>query len=307
MRFDKFYSPRKLVLFVFAGRRQNMDVQMPYLLAVLDEYPQAELHLWDLTRDERDQRWLRQWDGQSGGQIKVISHLHTGHPIRCTNPQGRPGRRFRCSCLRHKPPYERPYQWYAMQPQIPNTVYVKIDDDVLFLETDRFDDLIAPLAENPNRIISANVVNNAVCAKYEPELVERFPFMADPRKPLGDKMWWAMHIEPKFAQTSHDWFFDEIQMPTEGYPQYIRTRPGEAVSINCVAFTHDTMRRLAAAFEHDIRLGDEGVIDQMLPWICRTFRAAHLTFGPQDQKMTAGELDKIRTRYMDLRKVYLGE
>jgi hypothetical protein len=67
------------------------------------------------------------------------------------------------------------------------------------------------------------------------------------------------------------------------------------------------MRRLAKGFAHDPRLGDEGAVDKMLPWICRSFHAAHLAFGPQERLMSDTELDGLRQRYVDLRKAYLGE
>jgi hypothetical protein len=300
----------KIVLFMFAGREENMTVQWPYLERLLTDYPNMELHLWDLTRRASDARYLRDLTRRSL-RVKVLDHLHTGHPIRCRYPNGR--RRLRghppCTCMIHKPPYEKPYQWYAGQPEYADAVFVKIDDDVLFLETERFDDLIAPLADHPNRIVSANVINNVVCAKYSDHnmlLANRFE-VGDPRDPRNDKRWWWLHTNEEFAKSCHEIFLSiwEDVVDTNETPAYVRSRPGEAVSINCIAFTHQTMKTLAAAFKHSPRLGDEGVVDQHLPWICKTFHAAHLTFGPQDKEMTTVELNDLREQYAQLAKEYL--
>lgn len=302
----------KIILFMFAGREENMRVQMPYLHRILDDNQDAELHLWDLTRRASDATYLR-WVSAGcpeslARRIKIMDNLHPGHPIRCAYPGRvtRPRGHRPCRCLIHKPPYEKPYEWYAANGQ-PDTIYVKVDDDVLFLETERFNHLIDPLRLHPNRIISASVVNNAVCAKYLPEMVTariaNYFSVGDPRKPTNDKRWWELHTMPEFARYMHEWFLDECLLEVDALPTYVRTRPGEAVSINCIAFTQATMKRLAPMMND--RLGDEGAVDRLLPWICTSFRAAHLTFGPQDAGMSQSDLDKIRLRYEDLGKAYL--
>lgn len=297
----------RTVLFIFAGRRANLEVLMPYLDRILDDRPEAELHLWDLTRNPVDQSYVRRLEGAHEGRVRVLTHLHTG--FKCLYPSGAVRRRGWpvCTCINHKPPYEQPYRYYAERSEYNDTVFVKMDDDVLFLETESFDDLVAPLTEYPNRVVSASVVNNAVCAKYQrfaSETANKFA-VGDPEDPDNDRRWWALHTDPDFARWTHWMFLDSPQSVHESAPKYIRTRPGEAISINCIAFTHQTMKRLACWFANDERLGDEGAVDRMLPWICTSFRAAHLTFGPQDKAMQLLELASIRDRYTILAKEYL--
>lgn len=295
----------KIVLFMFAGRKANMEIQKPYLNRLLDEWPQLEIHLWDLTRDPEDARYLRWLKNTQGDRVKVLDHLHPGHPIRCIKPPGRPRRGWpRCQCMKCKPPYEEPYKWYASQGEN-EAIYVKVDDDVLFLETDNFAHLIEPLNDNPNRIYSANVVNNVVCAKHDPVIngyIANRLALGDPLDPANDRRWWATHTDPKFAVESHEFFLRTRTMMLGLNPMYVRPRPGEAMSINCIAFTHLTMRRLAAMM--DDRLGDEGAVDRLLPWIATSFHAAHLSFGPQEMKM---DLTEYRQKYNDLAGLYLGE
>jgi hypothetical protein len=296
----------KTIFFIFAGRQVNMEIQMPYLDRLLDTYPQAELHLWDLTRTPADQKYLNTLVGRHGGRVMVLSHLHKGHPIRCSYPDhARRPRGFPpCACMVHKPPYEAPYKWYAAQPDT-DVTYVKLDDDVLFLETDRFDDLLESLTHHPERVVSANVVNNAVCAKYTDDALEtanRFS-LGDPADWDNNKRWWALHTDPEFALYAHRRFLDRSPLDSD-LTSYVRTRPGEAISINCIAFTHQTMIKLSRMMRND-RLGDEGAVDRLLPWICMSFRAAHLTFGPQDAGLPASALDDLRERYTQLSKEYL--
>lgn len=305
-------QPSKIVLFIFAGREANLEVQRPYLDRILNEYPQAELHLWDLTRTPEDASYLNTRDGGHRGRVKVIRGLHKGHPIPCRYPNGVQRRRGAppCSCMVHKPPYEQPYRIYAQNVEYDEgTVFVKIDDDVLFLETDRFGGFLDVLAEDPSRVVSANVINNAVCAKYERALIQMFsPSCGDPTLPENDQDWWALHTSRHFARSSHSWFLVNWEFLTnrrqDGEP--FRTRAGEAVSINCIAFTHATMQHLADSFAENPRLGDEGAVDALLPWIVPTFRAAHLSFGPQEKALGESELQSHRDFYAMIAKGYLG-
>lgn len=299
----------RLVLFMFAGRRANMEVQQPYLDTLLRAHPTAELHLWDLTRDPADQRYLRGLEGAHDGRVRVMGDLHPGHPIDCLYPNGYPdGKRPRgwrvCKCMKHKPPYEKPYRYYANRDEYHNAVFVKIDDDVLFLETDTFSHLIGPLVSHPNRIMSANVINNSVCAKYADDAFrfqDKFG-VGDPALVENDRAWWGLHEDPEFASFSHAEFLNRFERGWR--PSYVRTRPGEAVSINCIAMTHRTLCRVAGMMNN--RLGDEGAVDRMLPWIVKSFRVAHLAFGPQEQAMSPILLGAIRESYTQLRKEYLG-
>lgn len=303
----------KIVLFIFAGREENMRVQWPYLTRLLEKNTELEIHLWDLTRRESDAKYIRTLEDD---RLKVFGQLHPGHPIRCMYPGAQKRRRGYppCHCLLHKAPFEQPYRYYAANPdEYAGTLFVKVDDDVLFLETERFRDLLDPLLDHPERVISANVINNAVCAKYEPELVEIYqPTYGHPRSLDNDRAWWSLHVEPEFAKASHDWFLEKkapelLITPPNDSVGYIRTREGEAISINCIAFTYLTMESLASSFHKDKTLGDEGAVDALLPWIALDFHAAHLTFGPQEKALTEYELDYYRLQYKNLRKDYLGE
>lgn len=296
----------RIILVCFAGREANLEVQRPFIDRILETYPTAEMHYWDLTRTPEDAEYLRSLDGAHEGRVSVLGHLHPGHPIRCKHSGI--NTRTRCGCIIHKPPYEKPYEFYAGDKSYSDAVFVKLDDDVLFMETDRFGDLLDALEKHPSAVVSANVVNNVVCAKHDPvvrELAMR-SFL-----PATNKDWWWLHTEPEFARLSHEWFLANWSDLTQGRYNVAshaldRSLPGEFVSINMIAFTHPTMRRISAAIGREGRLGDEGAVDRLLPRIASTFRAAHLTFGPQDKAMKPAELDVLRARYAAVAKEYLG-
>ena len=296
----------RIVFFTFAGRQANMEIQRPYIEALLEKYPESELHLWDLTREASDQFYLRQW-ASAHERVVYVGHLHPGHPISCMGDWRGPGHR-RCRCLKHHPPYEDPYRYYRDNPQrgdVPDfdddTVFVKFDDDVLWMDVDRFGEVLEFLETNQGAIASANVVNNAVCAKYEPSLMERCRskfMLGDPRDPKYDRDWWAMHINSDFAILSHQWMNEYLHAeihPTDEPP--FRTRPGEAVSINFVAMKYPVLKGAADAMDHLDRLGDEGAIDSFLPSIVPNFRVAHLSFGPQERTLSPEKIQQIREQY----------
>lgn len=291
----------KIALVVFAGRKENLELQRPYVDRILEDYPNAEYHLWNLTRNPEDDAYVRSLEG---GRVKVFNQLHTGFPIRCNRTD--PNSRRRCECIVHKPPYERPYDFYADSPAYKDTVFVKLDDDVVFFEADRFEYLLTALAARPNAVISANVVNNVVCTKHDTPLRQ---LAAKEFSPEDDREWWWLHTEPQFARLSHEWFLDNWRPLTKPDRQVPldRARPGELVSINMIAFTHPTMKRISDMIGREGRLGDEGAVDRLLPRIATGFRAAHLTFGPQDKGMSLKELADLRSRYAAVAKEYLGD
>lgn len=293
----------KLILFEFAGREENLVAQRPHVERLLEMYPEAEFHLWDLTRRRSDQAYIAGW-AASHERIVFMGQFHPGHPVRCLYPNGAQRRRGLppCQCMTHKPPYEKPWRYYsdaiAKGWYSPDTVFVKFDDDVIWMDTERFPEMVEFLETHPDQIASANVTNNAVCAKYEPgfreSLIEEFD-LGDPTDPAYDRDWWALHIDPIFAWLAHHWLTDHIDNVGQDGREPFKTREGEAISINFVAMKAPLLQHVATLM--DGRYGDEGAVDTTLPWIVPNFRAAHLTFGPQERGLEH-HMDQIRQRYM---------
>lgn len=300
-------SDQRILFVVFAGREANMRVSEPYFDRFLRDYPNAELHLWNLTRNESDNQYVRSRHDPEA-RVFVFSDLWPGDndwpASLCRRKRGRRPRR--CECVNCRPaPYEQVYHAYADHPEYADAVIIKVDDDVLFFETDRFGDVLAALRAHPNAVVSANVINNVVSAKHDPDLRG---VIEEVYAPKTQRDWFMLHADPQYAVTSHEWFLQNWR----DVPEFdvVRSLPGERLSINFIAFTYPTLLRMSAAMRHLAfrRIGDEGTVDQnFLPRIVRSFTVAHLAFGPQEMGLPAATWDEYRKRYADLSREYLGE
>ena len=298
-------TEQRIIFFTFAGRKANMEIQRPYIERLLAAYPTAELHLWDLTREADDHNYIMAW-ADSHAQVAYVGHLHPGHPYVCLGDYRGAGHP-RCVCIKHKPPYEEPYRYYRNHPhrgsRVPDcnddTVFVKFDDDVLWMDVDQFGEVMSFLETHPSAVASANVTNNAVCAKYEPSLRDlvQSRYNLPGTTPDQDRNWWSLHTSADFAMLSHGWhntmLVDGFRPPDR---EPVRTRSGEAISINFIAMKYPVLRAAAHRMRSG-RLGDEGTFDQMLPWIIPNFRVAHLSFGPQEHDLDPQVTENIRKQY----------
>ena len=283
----------KIIFFTFAGRRENLRVQERHVMALLDANPGSEFHLWDLTRNFQDQRYVREYAARDE-RIVYRGELHSGFPLACRGPRRRG--QMPCVCMIHRPPYEQPYQRYAREKHDDDTVFVKFDDDVVWMDTARFSDVLAFLETSPGEIASANVVNNVVCAKYDSGLrVVGEALSQRPDETSGDdQSWWALHTDPVFAYLCHMYALNEEWRDARPEDP-VKPRWGENISINFVAMKYPLLRAAADRMKNN-RLGDEGAVDTFYPTIVRSFRVAHLAFGPQEAGL-ALHLDRIREQY----------
>jgi hypothetical protein len=307
---------RRIVLFLFVGREANLRVQIPYWQRMLSDWPGLEIELWNMSRNRADDAYVRRLESMHE-RVRVRNELYEVNDW----PEGLCRRRLRrprwCGCRECKPgQFERPYAIYAEDPDYADAYFVKADDDIVFWETDRLGDLFAVLDVYPRAVVSALVTNNVVSAKHDPELRA----LVEASAPVETQRdWFDLHTSAGFARLSHDHFLDRMQRQggvgldvMRGYAgpaQHERALPGERPSINTIAFTHATMRRLATVMASPMfrKMGDEGAVCQnFLPRICTTFRTAHLYFGPQRVGMGDDELDAYRERYVTLSKAYLG-
>lgn len=301
-------TDQRVIFIVFAGRECNMEVARPFFDRLLRDYQNAELHLWDLTRNDEDHAYVQSRHDPEGRTF-VFSDLWPGDNTWPANLcRKRLRRPRRCECRDCRPaPYEKVYHWYAERPEYADAVLCKTDDDVLFFETDRFGDVLAALRAYPNAVVSANVINNVVSAKHDPALRG---VMEKVFNPTTQRDWFDLHAKPEFAQESHGWFLRNWQERVKDRtPELVRTLPGERISINFIAFTYPTLQRMSAAMRNNAfrKIGDEGTVDQnFLPRIVRSFTVAHLQFGPQRVGLPESAWDEYRARYAAVRDEYLG-
>lgn len=271
-------------LFMFAGRRANMEIQLPYLRRILDEHPNTELHIWDLSRTPEDHAYI---SGITGDRITVMDRFYDGR---------QPWRHFNSV-----------WQHYTAK-QYRNHLFVKLDDDVVFIETDAFAAFVDAIDGNRSSVVSAKVINNGACTETEPDLWFGFESL---NLPLLD-----VHLSVDYADMCHRWFFDNWPDITGAATTLTPTE--DWLSINLIGFDwrmgYEISRRIGKPSPRDIagreftprnRVGDEGAVNMLPRLIHEGFVAAHLTFGPQEKEMTDGQLAEYRKLYGDIARKYL--
>lgn len=298
-------SDQRAVVFIFAGREENLTIQRPYLDRLLTQWPNLSVEYWDLTRNESDHAFVQSLHDPAA-RVTVRSELYEVNtwPIGCRRDLKRP--RW-CGCAKCKPgAYEKVYAAYAADESYADAVLVKMDDDILFIQTETFGHLVETVLEYPRAVASALVVNNVVSAKHDPLLRAVIESALDP---TTQREWFDLHAQGEFAALCHGWFLRNAATLT--LPQdrsVVRSLPGERCSINTIAFTHETCKRMAATMDNPLfrKMGDEGTVCQnFLPRIVTSFRTAHLQFGPQRVQIGGDEWDELRQRYRELAERYL--
>ncbi|MDT5304288.1 MAG: hypothetical protein QOG79_8015 [Mycobacterium sp.] len=132
-------------MFCFAGRRANLHLQLRYVRSILAKHTELEYHVWNLARNSDDDHYVR---GIEGERITVVNDLYGGDPWRC---------------------FADVYRYYAAR-RFSDRLFVKIDDDVVFVEANQFASFIAAATGNRQSVISATVINNAACTAVDPQL-----------------------------------------------------------------------------------------------------------------------------------------
>lgn len=189
--------------------------------------------------------------------------------------------------------YNRAYQYYnANRDESCNDVILKCDDDIVFIDIDRLEGFIEfRRAHEEYFLISANVINNGVCAHFQ-QLNGMIPlsggvFELPPGGFCGSL--WANGAK---AESLHDMFMDKISDFTSNQLQQIVWN--ERISINFIAL-------LGRDFAHipDFMLDDEhdlcyGVRKRAQKQNCiySPFVASHLSFWRQDASMNVSRMIK---------------
>jgi len=277
---------KPIVLFAFYGRRANVEMQLPFIHRILDENPDVTFEAWSFCRTPEDDAYLHTLDGE---RERMIIRHNVWH-----RRQGWRG--MACS-----------YQHYT-QRAFMATTFVKMDDDVVFLETDRFGEFLDAIRANPGHVVSADVVNNGACSQLDPALRN---LHRDMDIPLLD-----VHLSPEWGAAVHDHaignFDDYLGRPTQLVPTE------DWLSINCIGYTYPIGLKLARSgvarspahiagrdFNPKHAIGDEGICNTLPRMVMKGFAAVHITFGPQDQQWTDEQKALWRKGYRELGEKYL--
>lgn len=120
-----------VILFVFAGRKQNMELQLPLVRRIITEHPNVQYHVWNLSRNDDDNLYLRAIEGE---RITVLNDYFGIAPWLGMNAV---------------------YRHYAHNPKYRDHLFVKVDDDVVFIETGRFGEFVDAVNGNRASVVTA--------------------------------------------------------------------------------------------------------------------------------------------------------
>jgi len=125
----------QVIMTCFAGRRRYLEILVRYVDKLIAKGLVDEFHMWDYTRDPEDAVWIRE------------------------NCQ-----RFKIFEVEDKSLWREYYMYYAnIKYPDPDTVLIKCDDDIMFIDIDQFQSYIDKRRENPHNLLAfASIVNNKV-------------------------------------------------------------------------------------------------------------------------------------------------
>lgn len=271
-------------MFVFGGRRANMELQLPFIHRILAENPDAEYHLWNLARDPDDAEWIKDAD-DNHPRIHVMNQFVGQGPV-----------------------FDEVFRHYTAR-EFKGCRFVKLDDDVVFIETQRFADFVSAIGDNPGAVISGKVINNGACTPTEPMIMERFHAL---KIRLLD-----VHLHASYAVMSHDYLASHFYNLVGQKWKLIKTE--DWLSINFIGYDWAMGVRIAdllgtpaprnvAGRKYNPgrhKLGDEGVVNTLPRIIVQGMLIGHLYFGPQAKHMSDDLLNDLRGVYAIIGKEYL--
>ena len=119
----------------FAGRRRYLEILNRYVDKLISNDLVDEFHLWDYTKDPDDAVWIQE---------------------NCS--------RFKVFQVQDKKSWKEYYTYYAnINYPDPDTVLIKCDDDIMFIDVDQFQSYIDKRRANPQNFLAfASIVNNRV-------------------------------------------------------------------------------------------------------------------------------------------------
>ena len=285
---------KKTIIFTFAGRRENMELQIPFMTRILVKNPDVVWHIWNLTGTDEDNEFLRSLGNDDfphvAGQVKIFHSFHSGHMS---------WRRFNDVWRHYRSQQYKDYQ------------FVKVDDDVVFIETDGFAGFAEAVRTNPDSVVSAMVINNGACTPLIPDL------QATAFEPLDIPLL-DVHLHGAFALLSHEWFLGQWQDVVDGGDELLETT--DWLSINFIGMSYRMLHRITSAIGKrqtgpiagrdfpNGRIGDEGAANIFPRLVYRGLVAGHLTFGPQVEgpyQLTPDDWNHLRQWYAKAAAEYL--
>lgn len=279
----------RVILYIFGGRKKNLELALPYYERILEENDNVTVELWDLARDPNDSRYMRSLPTSDRFKVRTDFYDGTGRASRGQN---------------------RVWAYYT-RPEFADCVFIKTDDDNLFYQTDAFPDFVQAAIDNPDAVVSSLTINNGASTRHIPDLWMMFGQL---NIPLLD-----VHTSAEYAEKSHRWFFDNWRELIDQEPKLVDNI--DWCSINSLSYTFNVGCRISKLigtrppaviaerhFTPRNIVGDEGAANMLERKIFTGFTVAHYAFGPQqglpDEELREGYA-KIARQYLSLNETHV--
>lgn len=293
-----------IILFCFAGRQSYLELQLPYIIKLLEQYPNIEYHLWNFSRNENDHLYLQTLK-EKHDRIILFNEFYEGENrnLICQKRVG-----VICNCTKCRVgKWTEPYKYYS-NPLFADVLFVKMDDDIIFIDTNRFTIFIQSILENcgdnSNIIMTANVINNGVCAFYDSEIKKNTieNRIIHPSASIND--FWYLCTNKSFFQMSHNFFLQNREMILSAPITTPITKMAVSktrFSINTIGFTYNTVKKIAQLLGKEIGMNDEGIISHHFSFmIVAQFITVHFHFSDQRVQLTTEEENHYLHQYKQI-------
>ncbi len=206
-----------------------------------------------------------------------------------------PERRFVVGPEPHHPGdamfYTRAYQYYgATADEYADDIVVKCDDDIVYFDLDKFAEFVSFRRAKPEFfLVSANVVNNGVCAFFQ-QSAGVIPLADGAFEMPPGGFCGSLWGEGKKAERLHRLFLDDPERFAAGGDNPIVWN--ERISINFIAMLGSDLRLIPDLMrddEHDLCYGVRKRA-RKVNGIDPRFVASHLSFWRQDADMDVAQI-----------------
>lgn len=228
------FKNRRIVVCIPSGREKYLRILLPFLLSDRSKIVD-EVQLWVNTNVPKDLAYLQSVGTKFAPKVKNVAN--DGLIVRGTYDIVRSNFLFADSVCHF---YRKTIE--------PNTIYVKLDDDMCWIHPDFFENLCADLLLVENRcfFVSANVMNIATSSKIYQDMgvlgVDAGISTGDARCPVAC-------IDGKFAKYLHERFL-ELYAANETEKLYFTSYEATGRHrIGAIAYTGETFARFGGCVE----------------------------------------------------------
>ncbi|KAL6072565.1 hypothetical protein QOT17_005389 [Balamuthia mandrillaris] len=259
---------------IVAERKDTLSLQLDLLLPLLTNGLLDQLHLWNYihchSKDEISNKKSLSFLQEAR---KRNSRVHLKEPLGCS--------------------WAHFYEHYALEAR-PEDVIIKADNGILWFNSSHVLSFINRRRDHPEALlISANVVNNDLCAFYQQQN-GAIPFAVgvfEHPSTNGNEQKATLSVEPERALALHKRFLANKQAFAQPEVGLVRFR--SRLNVHLVAFLGKDMKKIAEFVQENheedededailTRHANELLEERAIEYIDMAFTAAHATYRAQE-------------------------